>query len=80
MMVDDDYIVTASEDKTVAVFDRRADKISKTLQVRGDSPTNLFLNRQCALPCINTDRKRKRKMPLRAGDDRGDDIAASQYE
>ena len=34
MMVDDDYIVTASEDKTVAVFDRRADKISKTLQVR----------------------------------------------
>lgn len=34
MAVDEHYIITASEDKTIAVFDRRADSVYKTIEVR----------------------------------------------
>ncbi len=33
LLADDKYIITASEDKTIAVFDRAADKLLKTIRV-----------------------------------------------
>ena len=33
LAADDKYVVTGSEDKTIAVFDRRAGQVYKTMQV-----------------------------------------------